>query len=107
MKIPHDDNLKPLMHCPVCNRKYAPSSATPLAQDDERSTVHLSCSACGVSSIVFVSANSWGVASVGVLTDLQSEEARKRFGTEAVSVDQVLDLHTFLKEYKGRLKDIL
>lgn len=100
-------NLKSLAKCPVCNKKYAPAVATPLAESDARSTMHISCPSCGVSSILFVSMNQWGIASVGVLTDLDGEEARKHFGQEIVSTDQVLDAYIFLKERAGNLSDIL
>lgn len=100
-------NLKSLAKCPVCNKKYTPAVVTPLAENDTRSTVHISCPSCGVSSILFVSLNQWGVASVGVLTDLGGEESRKHFGQEVVSADQALDAYIFFKERAGHLSDIL
>ncbi|MFZ1735372.1 MAG: hypothetical protein IPJ67_00395 [Candidatus Moraniibacteriota bacterium] len=100
-------NLKSLAKCPVCNKKYTPAVVTPLAENDTRSTVHISCPSCGVSSILFVSMNQWGVASVGVLTDLGGEESKKHFGQEVVSTDQALDAYIFFKERAGHLSDIL
>ena len=100
-------NVKSLAKCPVCNKKYASVAVTPLAEDDVRSTVHISCPSCGVSSILFVSANQWGVASIGVLTDLEGEESKKHFGKDVVSTDQALDAYIFFKERAGHLKEIL
>lgn len=80
---------------------------TPLVENDTRSTIHISCPSCGVSSILFISLNQWGVASVGVLTDLEGEEVAKHFGQEVVSVDQALDAYIFLNERAEHLKDIL
>lgn len=100
-------NLKPLSKCPVCHKKYTPGVVTPLAESELRSTVHISCPSCGVSSILFVSANQWGVASIGVLTDLEGEESKRHFGREVVPVDHALDAYIFFKEQAGHLKEIL
>ncbi len=100
-------NIKSMAKCPVCNKKYALAAVTPLAEDEVRSTVHISCPSCGVSSILFVSTNQWGVASVGVLTDLEGEESKKHFGKEVVSADQALDAYIFFKERAGHLTEIL
>lgn len=100
-------NLKSFAKCPVCNKKYAPAVVTSLVEDEARSTMHVSCPACGVSSILFVSSNQWGIASVGVLTDLEGEESKKYFGKDVISTDEVLDAYIFFKEKSGKLKDIL
>lgn len=100
-------NLKSFAKCPVCNKKYTSAVVTPIAEDDIRSTMHISCPSCGVSSILFVSANQWGVASIGILTDLEGEESRKHFGKEIVSANQALDAYTFFREPAERLRDIL
>lgn len=99
--------LKSFAKCPVCHKKYAPAVATPLFEDDAHSTVHLSCPSCGVSSLLFVSANQWGIASIGVLTDLEGEEALRSLGKDSVSIDQVLDAYTALGESNDRLKEML
>lgn len=54
-----------------------------------------------------MSMNQWGIASVGVLTDLGGEESKKHFGQEVVSTDHALDAYIFLKERAGHLSDIL
>ena len=100
-------NLKSLAKCPVCHKKYAPAVAVPLFEDETHSTVHLSCPSCGVSSIFFVSANQWGVASVGVLTDLESEEAERLLGKEPVSSEHALDAYVSFGESPRRLREFL
>lgn len=100
-------SLKSMAKCPACNKKYAPAVVTPLAGDDVRSTVHVSCPLCGVSSILFVSANQWGVASIGVLTDLEGEESKEYLKGTIVSTDQVLDIYTLLGEPAEQLKERL
>jgi transcription elongation factor Elf1 len=101
------DHLKPLMRCPVCNKKYAPAKALLLEEQENHSVLHMTCPACGVSTVVFVSASQWGVVSMGVLTDLEGTEARNLFRNEAISTDQVIEMHNFLKEFKGSAKDFV
>ncbi len=100
-------DAKPFAKCPVCNKKYTSAKITPLTEDETRSTMHVSCPSCGVSSILFVSANQWGVASVGILTDLEEEEVKRHFGKEVVSVDSALDAYVFLKECGGKAEKLL
>lgn len=101
------DNLKPLMRCSVCNHKHETTKALLLEEQDGQTTFHLTCASCGVSTVVFVSTSQFGVVSMGILTDLEDDEVRSLFGNEAISSDQVLDVHTFLKEFKGGVKEFI
>lgn len=101
------DNIKPLVHCSVCDRKHETAKALLLAEDDGRTVFHLTCAACGVSTVVLVSSSQFGVVSMGVLTDLDGSEAGSLFGNEAISGDQVLDVHAFFKEFKGGVKEFI
>ncbi|QQS20859.1 MAG: hypothetical protein IPL87_04930 [Candidatus Moraniibacteriota bacterium] len=100
-------HVTPLAKCPVCQKKYASAMGVPLSDDDTHSTLHLSCPSCGVSSILSVSASQWGVASIGVLTDLSGEEARASVGKEAVPVEDALDAYIFLNQSADQLAEIL
>ena len=78
-----------------------------LDEDEKRTTLHLSCSACNASSIVFVSTGQFGVVSLGMLTDLEQGEAKRVFRGEAISTDQVLEVHQFLKHYQGGIDELI
>ena len=101
------DNLKPLMRCSVCNHKYEPVKALLLEEQDEQTTFHLTCASCGVSTVVFVSTNQFGVVSMGILTDLEGNEVRNMYGHAAITSNQVLDVYAFFKETKGNVKDFI
>ncbi|MCI0558206.1 MAG: hypothetical protein MN733_06900 [Nitrososphaera sp.] len=101
------ENLKPLMRCSVCDKKYEPAKVLVLSSEEERTTLHLTCEHCQVSSLIFVSSNQWGVASVGVLTDLGPQDARALFGQEAISADQVIEMHAFFKHCKGDVTELI
>lgn len=99
------ENLKPLIRCPVCQKKYDPSKVVLLAEDDRKTVLHIACESCGISSLVFVSLGKMGAVSFGVLTDLGREEVRAFYGTEPVSTDDVLEAHRFLKGFRGGAKE--
>ena len=101
---PPIDNMKPLMRCSVCNKPFQSARVLMLAEDSERTTLHVQCEDCGVASLVFVSHGQFGVMSVGMLTDLVAEDARELYGKEPVSTDQVIEVHNFLKS--SQEKDI-
>jgi transcription elongation factor Elf1 len=101
------DNLKPLIHCPACNKEYRPAKILLLDQEEKRSTLHLTCDSCGASTLVYVSLSQYGVVSMGVLTDLDQSEAKGLFKEEPVSPDEVLEVHEFLKQHEGGVDDFI
>ncbi|MFZ3031658.1 MAG: hypothetical protein WA082_01360 [Candidatus Moraniibacteriota bacterium] len=100
MKLPLE-NIQSLMRCPVCNKKYRTTKMLVIDEDDKRTTLHMTCEGCGASTLVFVSLGQFGVVTLGTLTDLEQSEARKVFQGEAVSTDNVIEAHQFLKNYTG------
>lgn len=101
------ERLKPLIHCPVCQKKYDPARVTLLSEDDRNTVLHLDCRECGASSLVFVSIGAMGVVSLGMLTDLDSDEARHFHGQQPVSADDALSLHRFLSDFSGGVEECL
>ena len=100
MKLPLE-NIQSLIRCPVCNKKYKTNKMLVIDEDDKRTTLHMTCESCSAATIVFVSLGQLGVVSLGTLTDLEQSEARAVFRGEAVSVDNVIEAHQFLKHYDG------
>lgn len=101
------ENIKPLIRCPVCQKKYEPGKVVLLSEDDRKTALHLTCEACGISSLVFVSLGKMGAVSFGVLTDLEREEVKKFYGSDAVSADDALEVHRFLKDFRGGIGECL
>lgn len=100
MKLPLE-NIQSLIRCPVCNKKYRSTKMLVIDEDDKRTTLHMTCESCGASTIVFVSLGQFGVVTLGTLTDLEQSEARTVFQGDAVSADNVIEAHQFLKNYQG------
>ncbi len=99
------ENLKPLLRCPVCQKKYDPGKAVLLSEDDRKTVFHIACESCGISSLVFVSVGKMGAVSFGVLTDLGREEVRAFYGSDPVSIDDTLAAHRFLRACRGGVKE--
>lgn len=78
-----------------------------LDQEEKRSTLHLTCEACGASTLVYVSLSQMGAVSMGVLTDLDQSEAKILFKEEPVSSDEVLEVHEFLKQHEGGVDEFI
>jgi len=106
MKMPLE-NLQSIIRCPVCNKKYRPAKMLVLDEDEKRTTLHLSCTDCGAASMVFVSMGQFGIVSLGILTDLEQSEAQKVFFGGAVSSDQVIEMHQFLKQCNSGVEALI
>lgn len=78
-----------------------------LDQEDKHSTLHLTCEACGASTLVYVSLSQFGVVSMGALTDLEESEAKALIKGAPVSTDEVLEVHQFLKTHKGLVDELI
>jgi len=106
MKTPFN-NLDHLTKCPVCNSAYRNIKTFILKEEGNRTALHITCNRCNVSTVVFVSMNKIGIVSLGVLTDLKGEEAKKFFGNEVISEDCVIEVHEFLKNFKGEAGEFI
>lgn len=98
---PSVNNLENLVKCPICNKKYGQAKILVLEENNNKTTLHVTCGSCKISSLIFISSGKMGIVSLGMLTDLTTEEAREIFKGEAVSADQVIDVHEYLKNFKG------
>jgi len=105
--LPIIQNLKHLTKCPECNRAYSHTKALVLDEDSNKTTFHITCDACKVSTLIFVSSGKTGIVSFGILTDLSRNEVKKLFKTEAISADQVIEMHEFLKDFGGSIKEFI
>lgn len=106
MKLPLE-NIQSLIRCPVCNKKYRSMKMLVIDEDDKRTTLHMTCDGCSAATIVFVSLGQFGVVTVGTLTDLEQSEARQVFSGEVVSTNHVIEMHQFLKNYKGGVEALI
>jgi len=96
-----------LTKCSVCESLLDPERVILLDEKEQKTTMHVSCSKCNSAVLVFLSNNSAGTLSIGIATDLDSSEARDKFGNTAISADEVIDLYQFITEKKGDIRQLL
>jgi transcription elongation factor Elf1 len=104
---PSINNLDNLTKCPICNKKYGQSKILVLEEEMNRTTLHVTCGNCKISSLVFISSGKMGIVSLGILTDLTQEEAKKLFKGEEISSDNVIEAHEYLKNFKGGISEFI
>lgn len=87
--------LELLLDCPVCDAKYGPSSVQIVSGSGSSILVHIRCENCQTNSLAVLSKNQTGTTAVtmGMLTDLDYEEAAEMLEANPISADEVLDVH--------------
>lgn len=90
------DDAGLLTACPWCHTAYRGVGMKFLIAKDNVNLVHVRCPRCAGTMLVLVVASALGVNSLGLLTDLTSDEVLRFHDAKPVTVDDVLDLHAVL-----------
>ncbi|MBI3114982.1 MAG: hypothetical protein HYZ09_00615 [Candidatus Kerfeldbacteria bacterium] len=91
------EGLKVISACPLCEVHYSPLQAHIIEQREDAHLLHLECRNCGSAVVAAVLNGQLGISSVGLLTDLTSDDVMKfKDDPFGVNADDVLDLHTLL-----------
>ena len=93
-----NEGLKLVSYCPVCETRYNPMEAQVLGQDGETHLLHVKCRKCSNSILALVLVNQAGASSVGLLTDLSYEDVIRFRSNVNVSINDVIDVHTYLED---------
>ncbi|MFA6271874.1 MAG: hypothetical protein WC693_02055 [Patescibacteria group bacterium] len=98
MKSPNDpylqgEGIKLISYCPLCNTQYNPLSARILDEREDAHLVHIKCKSCNSSIVALVLNGAIGISSVGLITDLTSDDVLKFKDGDEVTSNDVLDLH--------------
>lgn len=90
------DNLRLISYCPLCNAHYNPTEAKILEQKDGAHLIHVECGHCHSSIVAVVITGSIGVSSVGLITDLTSQDVMRFKNSESLSEDDVIEAYQTL-----------
>lgn len=90
------EGLKLISYCPVCRNRYEQVEAKILEERDESYLIHLKCRRCGSSVVALVMTSVLGITSIGLVTDLASEEVIKFKETAKIEADEVIAVHQLL-----------
>ncbi|HYR54010.1 MAG TPA: hypothetical protein VEQ13_03715 [Methylomirabilota bacterium] len=92
-------------NCPVCGRSLKGCDIQVLSHEEERFHLQVTCVQCQVTFIVVLAVAGAAVdeiESVETAGEVESAPAR-----EPISVDEIIDLHLFLKNFQGTLKELI
>ena len=92
-----NEGTKLISYCPLCGSSYTPLQAQILGEKDESHLMHIQCGNCANAILALVVVSSVGVSSVGLVTDLGSEEVQRFKEDRAVTTDDVIDMHHLLQ----------
>jgi len=85
--------------CGICGQKYDVSNIKILDQEDGLWVLSVYCSSCGTQGLIAAVVQEGNITDV--ITDLTEAEYERFDGSEVVGVDDVLEMHSFLKEFDG------
>jgi hypothetical protein len=96
-------------NCPVCGKSLKGCDVQVLSHEDERFHLQVTCAQCQVTFIVVLAIAGGAIeGSEGeieaALTDREDEPVA---AAEPISVDEILDLHQYLKNFQGTLTELI
>jgi len=95
-------------NCPVCGRSLKGCDIQVLSHEEERFHLQVTCAQCQVTFIVVLAIAGGAVEEVeSVETASALAAAEHEPSPEPISVDEILDVHLYLKSFQGTLKDLL
>ena len=95
-----NDNPSLISHCPVCHFRFDPLEAKVIREGNSAHLVSIQCRHCQASLLALISVGNLGINSIGLVSDLSSEDAVKFQDFPAVSFDDVIETHQYLTKEK-------
>ena len=87
---------KLLTHCPLCDAAYGDGSVRPLGESGATRLYHLTCPACAHSVLAVILEHASGVSSIGLVTDLEAQDAFRFRDANPISSDDCVRAHEAL-----------
>jgi hypothetical protein len=96
-------------NCPVCGRSLKGCDVQVLSHEEERFHLQVTCAQCQVTFIVVLAIAGAAVEEVGSVEQTAPAVAAgaPQVAPEPISVDEILDLHLYLKSFQGTLKELI
>ncbi len=91
-------------NCPVCGRSLKGCDVQVLSHEDERFHLQVTCAQCQVTFVVVLAIQGGAVEDVENSVETVAQPV---VAAEAITVDEILDLHLFLKGFQGTLKELI
>ena len=92
-------------NCPVCGRSLKGCDVQVLSHEEGRFHLQVTCVQCQVTFIVVLAIAGGAIEEIeGVETEAVAEPVVSQ---EPISVDEILDLHVYLKNFQGTLSELI
>lgn len=88
-----NDGSSLVTHCPVCNLRYDPVEARVLEESDNAHLFYIRCRHCQAAVLAVVTVSSSGISSVGLVTDLTSDDVIRFKSAKPITCDDVIEVH--------------
>lgn len=85
------EGLKLISRCPLCSEPYRPFQASIVEEKEEAQLLHLECDKCHCNMVALIVSGQMGLTSVGLITDLTSEDVERFKDAQPLSQDRVID----------------
>lgn len=102
-----------ILRCPVCGQKYHAAQTKIIDSGEERRLnsrnllVHTDCEKCKSSVVFSIAIDGPEIFSIGMVTDLTSQDTSKFKNAGPISSDEVLATHEFLQKFDGDFQRVL
>lgn len=94
-------------NCPVCGRSLKGCDVQVLSHEEERFHLQVTCAQCQVTFIVVLAIAGGAVEEIEAVESKASAAHPPVPAREPISVDEILDLHLYLKSFQGTLKELI
>ena len=98
---------KLLAHCPLCSSAYQTSAIQLLGERGTTRLFHCTCGRCGHAVLAVVLQNSGSVSSMGLVTDMEVQDAIRFQGRGPVTSDECIQFHQLLETQSQRFVESL
>jgi hypothetical protein len=92
-------------NCPVCGRSLKGCDVQVLSHEEERFHLQVTCAQCQVTFIVVLAIA--GAAVEEIDKAIPEPVGEPIAAAEPITVDEILDLHLYLKNFQGTFKELI
>lgn len=91
-------------NCPVCGRSLKGCDVQVLSHEEERFHLQVTCAQCQVTFIVVLAIAGGAVEEIEKA--IPEPDLKPVAAAEPITVDEILDLHLYLKNFQGTLAEL-
>ncbi|GAC1665168.1 MAG: hypothetical protein PVS2B1_24200 [Candidatus Dormibacteraceae bacterium] len=92
-------------NCPVCGRSLKGCEVQVLSHEEERFHLQVTCAQCQVTFVVVLAIAGGAVEEIEKA--IPEREVEPVAVAEPITVDEILDLHLYLKNFQGTLLELI